>query len=172
MRPGQDEQTLRRWLEADTLGRHDDADRLFAGLAASHWAKLEAPRGLAAKVVTALASARRPAWWEVWWVRAVLAASLASVGGAFALVPSPVLASAGVSVLVGWAQVLGWLIACSGAAVDAAWFLWSLGASVSSWVGVVLSAPLPQLLLVLNLVLAVAASAALRRLLRPEEIRS
>jgi hypothetical protein len=39
-------------------------------------------------------------------------------------------------------------------------------------VGVVLSAPLPQLLLVLNLALAVAASAALRRLLRPEEIPS
>ena len=163
---------MSQWLEADSRGRHDDADRLFAGLAASHWTRIEAPRGLAAKVVAAMGPVKRPAWWELWWVRALLAASLASVGGAFALVPSPILASAGVSVLVGWAQALGWLITCSRAAVDAAWSLWSLGASVSSWVGVVLSAPLPQLLLALNLALAVAASAALRRLLRPEEIPS
>lgn len=172
MRPRDDRELVTRWFEADATGRSDEADGLFASLAAGRWSRLDAPRGLAGRIVASLASGMRPVWWDLWWVRVALAAALASVGGALALLPSSALASAGVSALVGGARAMGWLLACSGAAIEAAWALWFTAAQVSSWIGVVLSAPFPQFLVALNLALAAAASVALRRLLRPEEIPS
>ncbi|MEW5980851.1 MAG: hypothetical protein AB1806_00615 [Acidobacteriota bacterium] len=172
MTPLPHEHELARWLEAEACGRRAAADRLFAGIAASHWARAEPPRGFARRVSAALEARPRPVWWESWWVRAALLASLGAVGAALAVAPSSAMASLGVSAVVRMSQGLSWILACSQFAVDGAWALWSAGARLSSWVEVVLSAPISQLLIALNLAMAAAASLALRRLLRAEEMPS
>lgn len=171
MRPFVDDQDVARWLRAETDGQAEAADRLFADLAARRWARIEVPAALAARITAAIGAGQR-AWWDLWWMRAALLASMGAVGAVVALAPSSSLASAGVSGLVVWSQVLGWALACSERALDVAWTLWSAGARVSSWVGIVLSAPVAQLALALNLAMAAAGFVALRRLLQAEEMPS
>lgn len=171
MNTRQDDRIVNQWLDAEALGHPDEADRLFTALAAAHWSRLEAPAGLASRIVAA-AVAARPVWWELWWVRVLVVSSLLVVGGTFALVPSPALGSAGVSAIVVWSRLLAAAMTASELAIQIALGAWAFGARLSSWMGVVLSAPLAQLLVALNLALAAGASVALRRLLRSEEMPS
>lgn len=170
-----DDDNLAKWLEAEADGSPDDGDRPFAALASVHLRRLDAPAGLADRVMATLPSGLlRPAApvfdpLSSWWVRLTALAAVALSGVGLALVSPWNLVT-----LATEATALGGRLAHDALA--------SLGAALGVWeatlellsvlgrtAGIVFTTGLMPVLIAANLAVASAAFVGLRRLLAPRE---
>ena len=160
---------IREWLEAEAVGRVEEADLRFRSVS-RRLERRAVPAGFADAVMARLGVAR--AVDDVYskrWVQIAVAASVVLVGGVAALVPwhvwlDGVLASVQV---VAWS--LGRLAVGGQAWLSSGFALWNGLAEAAAVVGRQLAGPVPLLLLALNLAVAWGALGALRRLMAPQE---
>jgi hypothetical protein len=160
---------IREWLEAEAEGLADQADERFRPVS-SRLERAEVPAWFTGAVMARLGAVRavQDAYAKRW-VRVAVAASVALVGGVAAIVPLHVwidamLTSVQIVALgVGRGLVLGRAWLAGGLA------LWSGLADAAAVIGRQLTGPVPLGLLALNLVVALCAYAALRRLMALQE---
>jgi hypothetical protein len=154
------------WIRAERDGSAEQGDRAFAAVA-QEWGWADVPAGLAARIAGAGMAAAQPAGvWSSWWTRAGVAASLASVGMVLAGQPPDALGSMALGsiqlVAAGVGQTLlaarAWLEAVGSVAVPLS--------RAAAGLNDALMAPAPLCVLAVNVAVAAAALAALRRLLR------
>lgn len=170
-----DDKELRRWLDAEAAGASDDADRLFASLASSHFLRFEPAAGFADRVLQALpAGVLVPAHPRFdpaasWWARLVAFASVVLLGLGLALVsPRHIIALSTDAVSLA-ARFLDGAVAWGKAGIG----LWTASIELLGTVGqaaghVVITGTMP-LVIAANLAVASAAFVGLRRLLPPRE---
>ena len=160
---------LGAWLEAERSERFDEAEARFSTLFAGQVPVLEPPPGLAHRVLAASLSGRRVAPWTWRPVRALGAASLVlmagTLAGLLALDVFAVVAAVATtaSALVADARTL--VSACTAAGVTA----WTLSLSVGRAVLVASTSGIMPFVLAANLLLALASSYGLTRVLAPRE---
>jgi len=160
---------LRLWLEAEKAGRHDEAEEMFSALFAERVPVFAPPQAFTARVVEALQSARAGEPWAWWSIRALGAATAASMGlvllVALSLDPFAVVqaaARAGATLVTDARAVLH-------ASIATALTAWALGASIGRATLIASSSGLAPFVLVANLMLALASSYGLRKLMAPRE---
>ncbi|MCX6551702.1 MAG: hypothetical protein NTY02_11990 [Acidobacteria bacterium] len=162
-------ETVRAWLAAERRGQDEEADRQFRRVAAV-LPRLRPSAGFADAVLQRAGLAETtPDLWASWWGRLAVASALLSAGSlAVSLTPHGWL-TAGLASL----RAVAWGVNHGGAAARAwiggAFTVWAGLAHAAVALGRLLAAPGPMLLLVLNLTVAGAALAALRRLLPLQE---
>jgi len=169
-----DDGTLTKWLVAEGADALDEADRQFAALAAVHLDRLEAPAGLADRVLKALPAGTlvaRPMFdlAASWWARGTALASLVLLGLGLAWVSPRHAASLGLEGLSAAARVLDDGLASLTAAVGVWKATLEVLATLGQAAGHVVTTGMMPLLVAANLVVAFAAFAGLRRLLPPRE---
>jgi hypothetical protein len=158
------------WRENEAGGRPDEADRAFAALAKG-WARADVPAGLAARIARAASTAPvRGGFWASGWVQAQAAAAVVVTGAVLAGLSTGSLGSLFLAsfqtVAGGVGAVLRWADACASAAG-------AIGRPLVQIVGVladVMVEPVPLLVLGINVALASAALAVLRRVLTVREV--
>jgi hypothetical protein len=169
------DKTLGRWLDAEGAGASDDADRLFAALAATYLRRFEAPAGLAERVLATLPvelwTAARPAWdlAASWWSRALALAAVAVLGVGLALVSPRHLVVLGVEAVSVAARGLDYVLASVAAAAGVWRASLELLGALGQAAGHLAITGVGPLLIAGNLAVAVAAFAGLKRLLTPQE---
>jgi hypothetical protein len=160
---------VREWIEAERLGRTEEADlhfRLVAGILPA----LAPPPGFAAAVLARLRPGRSGAdVWDRWWMRAVVAVCVLSAGAAGALLPLRGWIDAGLTSFHAVAWGLGQAAAGLQVWVASALVLWSGLAHAAAVVGRHLAGPAPLTVLGFNLIIAAGALVALRRLMPLQE---
>jgi hypothetical protein len=164
-----EDRQIREWLEAEAAGRADEADLCFRSVSRG-LARSAVPAAFADAVMARLGAVRAVQdAYSKRWVRAAVAASVLLVGGVAALVPVPVWWEAllvsvqAVAVGLGRIMIGGQAWAASGLA------LWGGLADAAAVVGRQLIGPVPLVLLLVNLAVALCAFGALRRLMALQE---
>ncbi|RPJ70556.1 MAG: hypothetical protein EHM24_15175 [Acidobacteria bacterium] len=163
------DERLRRWLEAEGAGRADEAEAVFSALFAEKVPVLVPSGAFTARVMDAALSARPwdPLAWR--WVRVVGATAALLMGlvllAALSLDPFAVLqvfARAGAALVTDARAVVHAVFATGLTA-------WTVAASVGRAMLIASSSGLVPFVLVANLLLALASSYGLRRLMAPRE---
>ena len=160
---------VRDWLDAELAGRTEDADRSFRAVAGA-LPRLDPPTRFADAVMARVGAMRAvPDMWARWWVRAAVAASVLSAGGAGLSLSPHGWFMAIVASLRTVALGLGDLSAALQAWVAGALALWAGLAHAGVVAGRQLAGPAPLLILLVNFAMAAGAFAALRRLMPSQE---
>ncbi len=176
-----DDVNLARWLEAEAAGTPDEADRLFAFVAASHLRRIEPDAGLADRILSRLPrpSPRAGFWpnlaWPVidpgsslWTKAAILVATLLLGVGVAVVSPRDLF-----TLLVESGSVAATALGDAAASVGAGLHVWraslDLMAALGQAAGLVFTTGPMPLLIAANLAIAAVAFAGLRRLLAPRE---
>ena len=158
------------WIRAEQDGSPDDRDRAFEAVAGG-WGHLQVPDGLAARVAAAATpSALGSGLWTSWWTRAGVAASLAAAGSMLAFLPSGalgVMALGSVQMVAAGVDRTLWAARAWVATVGA---IAHPVAGAATVLGGVLLAPAPLCVMAVNVAVAGAALAALRRVLAAREV--
>lgn len=166
-----DQDQTRAWQMAEHDGDPDAADLAFASLA-RQWPRASVPSGLARRVagLAPVAEGRRGWDWSVIGFRAAVASALALSGMVLGSVSGQTLGGLFLASLQAVAVGVGTLLALAGG-----W--WRLVAAVgvpmvrvADAVARVLAEPLPLFVLLVNVLIASAAFAALRRLMAVREV--
>jgi len=170
-----DDSTLGRWVDAEEVEAFDEADRLFFALASTHLRRLDAPPGLADRVGTALPAgafrATRPLFDVAasLWVRVIAAAAVLVLGVGLALVSPGHILTFGTRALSLAVRAFSGI----GAAFAAAAGVWEasleLIGTLGQAAGHLATSGVVPLLIALNLAVACASFAGLKRLLTPRE---
>ena len=160
---------VREWLDAESAGRADAADRAFRVLAAD-LPRRQVPAGFADAVFARIGSLPAvPDVWASWWLRGIIATALVSVG---VLVVS-LTGDAWLSAVLASVGTVAWGLGHAGTAisawVDSALTAWAGLAHAAAVLGRLLAGPGAILVLMLNLTVAAAALTALRRLIPMQE---
>jgi hypothetical protein len=169
------------WIRAEQDGSPDVGDRAFADVAGG-WGRVSVPDGLAARVaLSALARrsddasrAAKPAataalgagLWTSWWIRAVVAASLAAAGTMLACLPGSALGALALGSVQIVATGVDRMLWAARAWVETVGAIAGPVADAATVLGGVLTAPAPLCVMVVNMAVAAGAMAALRRILR------
>jgi hypothetical protein len=169
-----DDETLEKWLNAEGADPSDEADHLFAAVASVHLRRLDAPAGLAERVLAGLPAgflSPRPAFdlASSWWVRLTVFASVTVLGVGLAIVSPRHLVALAVDAVAVLVRVVDGTAASLGAAVGIWKASLALLAALGQAAGHVATTGTMPLLIVANLAVASAAFAGLRRLLTPRE---
>jgi hypothetical protein len=169
-----DDGRLAEWLNAEGAAPSDEADRLFAAVASVHLRRLDAPAGLAERVLAAL-PAGSLAPWPVFdlasslWVRLTAFASVTVLGVGLAVVSPRHLVAPAVDAVAVMVRLVDDTAASLGAAVGVWKASLELLAALGQAAGHVATTGTMPLLIAANLAVASAAFAGLRRLLTPRE---
>lgn len=161
----------RSWHDADRDGRLDEADQAFAVLASS-WTRCEPPVRLVARVA-ALGSApqrRLSLNWESAWLRLSVGAGLVLCGLALGALSGRALGTALLASIQTVAAGVGSMLALADAWGRAAVAVGLVLARVARACGSALTEPIPLVFVLVNVLLAAAALAALRRVLSVREV--
>ena len=176
-----DDINLARWLDAEAADTPDEADRLFALVAAAHLRCLEPDASLAGRVLARLprSSTRVGFWpkvvWPVldpassWWTKAAILVATLLLGVGLAVVSPRDL----FTLLVESGSVAATALGDAAASVGAGLRVWRASLDLMAALGqaaalVFTTGPIP-LLIAANLAIAAVAFAGLRRLLAPRE---
>lgn len=171
MRPEEHLQELEAWLRAENDGRQEDADRLLRHVMASV-PRLTPAAGFAGRAVAAsrvFARAAAGGMFARWWVRGLVGVAMVLMALAAASASWAGLVSAGVVGVQGAAHgiALAWDWTASWAVT--AWSVWTVLAQIGTGAAAAMATLPAAVFLLMNLVVAAAALAALRRLLVPQE---
>jgi hypothetical protein len=168
MTPLEDD-VLRRWFEAEGAGRADEADAVFSALFAERVPVLVPPQAFTERVVNSVLSARAGSLWAWRSVRALGATAVVFMGlvllAALSLDPFAVVQSAA----RGSVALITDLRAVLNASIATGLTAWTLAASIGRASLVASSSGLVPSVLAANLLLALASSYGLRRLMAPRE---
>ncbi len=160
---------IRRWLEAEGAGRADEADAVFSALFAEQVPVLVPPQAFTERVVNSVLSARAGSPWAWQSVRALGATAAVLMGlvllAALSLDPFAVLQAAA----RGGAALITDVRAVLNASIATGLTAWALAASVGRASLIASSSGLVPFVLIANLLLALASSYGLRRLMAPRE---
>ena len=165
-----DADELTRWLAAEQDDACDQADALFTRVASSHWRPIEAPSGLAVRIMAAVPT-RRPAsdLAAPWWVRLTVAAALLVLGLAPAAVSPGLLFDLASNFVTVLARLTHGVVTSGSAALGVWGVSWTLLTTVGRAAVVVTTAGAAPMFIVANLLVASAAFVGLTRLLAPRE---
>ena len=165
-----DADELTRWLAAEQHDACDQADALFARVASSHWRPIEAPSGLAVRIMAAVPT-RRPAsdLAAPWWVRLTVAAALLVLGLAPAAVSPGLLFDLASNFVTVLARLTHGVVTSGSAALGVWGVSWTLLTTVGRAAVVVTTAGAAPMFIMANLLVASAAFVGLTRLLAPRE---
>jgi hypothetical protein len=163
--------TWRNWLDADRDGRLEEADQAFAALASS-WTRSVPPASLVARVAALGSAPRRSlAWnWESMWLRLSVGAGLVLCGLALGVLSGRALGAALLASIQTVAAGVGSMLALADAWGRAAVAVGLVLARVARACGSALTEPIPLVFVLVNVLLAGAALAALRRVLSVREV--
>jgi len=160
---------IRRWLEAERAERADEADAVFSALFAERVSVLVPPQAFTERVVDSVLAARAGSPWAWRSVRALGATAAVLMGlvllAALSLDPFAVLQAAA----RGGAALITDVRAVLNASIATGLTAWTLAASVGRASLIASSSGLVPLVLIANLLLALASSYGLRRLMAPRE---
>ncbi len=171
MKRTQPARSIDDWLAAEADGRPDDADRLLRDVMRAV-PRLLPGAGFADRVVAAAGLASpvpSSGLWSRWWVRAALGTAMVLVALAVGSLSGASVVSVGVALADGASHGIVWTWGWVGSWAAAGWSVWTVLAQVGAGAAAVITTPSVAAFLAMNLVVAAAALAALRRLLVLQE---